>query len=346
MKLSKQQFLYPEEKLNLIPWVNWNTIPIIANNDGDGICSTLFLLNHKLTRDKAVVKGLYTLNKLYLIDKKDIDSIKDMVGIDLEMQIKGMHCLGHHMNITCNPQSVNANDLFGTSENLLENYQRKCPLNTLILLYWLFNEKPKNDREIAFLVYWDSVIYNYEMYKSNVVQWLTKLGMTEILDALENRNNKIKDIINREILPVTSYFKTGYEKSNLPQCNIWPIYDSYTKSFYLPEEPKEKSITSILQLAKDIMGWDIIDFPTVYTYKENYAYSTVLIDEDFQNFKEKIIPIQDKFISSAVTTKQKFCITTKEPIDEEAKKYGLIISNSGVYRRKNYKKENLKERFK
>ena len=326
--------LSAEEKLALIPWIQWDFLPLIANNDGDGISSALFLLNHERTKGKAVVKGLYTLNKLYLTDKSDRHRLKEMVGIDLEMQIKGMHCIGHHMNISCNPQSVNANDLFGISDNLFENFHSKCPLNTLILLYWLFGERPKNDREIAFLVYWDSVVYNYDMYRRNVTRWLEYLQMDDILDALKNRNETIKSIIQNEILPVTETFKTGYEKSGLPQCSLVPVYDKTNRKFYFPKHPRRKSIHTVLNLARRMMGWDVSEFPTVFSYRENYVYTTLLIDKNFHDFKEQIAPIQDRFVSSAVTSKQNFRITTKEPIAEEAEKYGLIVSNAGIYQRK------------
>lgn len=322
------------DKLALIPWVHWDLIPIIANNDGDGVASTIFLLNHEKTKDKAVMKGLYTLDKLYLSDRQDRKNVKNMVGIDLEMQIKGMHCLGHHMNITCNPQSVNANDLFRVSENLLENFHSKCPLNTLMLLYWLLDEKPKNDKEIAFLVYWDSVIYNYNMYRPNVTQWLKRLGMEEILDALENRQEAIRNIINKDILPMTKAFKTGYEKSKLPQCDLVPFYDRDKKQFYFPQNKTAKSIASVLKLIENMMGWDTTGFQTTFGYRENYVYTTLIIDDTFSDFKQQILPIQDKFISSAVTSKKNFRITTKEPIAEEAKRLGLIIGNKGVYQKK------------
>ena len=168
------------------------------------------------------MKGIYTLDKLYLVNKTD-KYHKDMVGIDLKCNSR-VHCIGHHMNINYNPNSLNFNDLFGVSETFIK-FQNKCPLNTLILLYWLFDEKPKNDKEIAFLVYWDSVIWNHQQYHDNVVQWLKTLKMDEILDALENRRESLMNIIENEILPITNAFETGYEKSKLPQCNITPYYN-------------------------------------------------------------------------------------------------------------------------
>lgn len=323
-------------KLDLIPWVHWQSIPVITNNDGDGIASMLFLLNHPLTREKAVMKGLYTLDKLFLENKSDKYLVKDMVGIDLEMQIKGMHCLGHHMNITYNPNSLNANDLFGVSEDLLKNFQSKCPLNTLILLYWLFDEKPKNDREIAFLVYWDSVIWNYQEYRANATEWLKALEMNEILEALQNRRENLMKIIQTEILPLTNPFRTGYEKSKLPQCNITPFYDREKKRFYFPQNQSPKSIDRVLYLMNQLMGWDTSAFLTTFNFRENYVYTTLAVDGKFQDFKRQLANIQDKFISSAVTSKQKFRVTTKYSIEKDVKECGLIISNHGVYQKKSY----------
>jgi len=321
-------------KRKLIPWIDWDLIPVIANNDGDGIASTLFLLNHPLTKERTVMKGIYTLDKLYLVNKADKYHIKDMVGIDLEMQIKGMHCIGHHMNINYNPNSLNFNDLFGVSENILSNFQNKCPLNTLILLYWLFDEKPKNDKEIAFLVYWDSVIWNHQQYHDNVVQWLKTLKMDEILDALENRRESLMNIIENEILPITNAFETGYEKSKLPQCNITPYYNHKRKVFYYPLDNSSKSLSKILNLMNKIMGWKTSGFKTKFYFRDNYIYTTFTVEEEFLHFKKQLENIQDKFISSAITSKQNFRVTTKEPIEKEAEQYGLIISNNGVYQRK------------
>ena len=306
MNLNLKQMITAKEKLDLIPWVNWDLIPVITNNDGDGIASILFLLNHPLTKGKTVMKGIYTLDKLYLTNKFDKVNIKNMVGIDLEMQIKGMYCVGHHMNITYNPNSLNANDLFGVSEDLLFNFHNKCPLNTLILLYWLFNVKPKNDQEIAFLIYWDSVIYNYQKYRPNVVQWLKALKMDEILDALENRKEFLMNIIKKEILPITNSFKTGYEKSKLPQCNIVPYYDREKKMFYFLQNNSSKSISKILGLMNKMMGWETSNFQTKFCFREDYIYTTLIVNSKFDKFKEQLSNIQDKFISSAVTSKQKF----------------------------------------
>lgn len=329
--LNLQQISNTIRKHELIPWLNWDLISVIINNDGDGIASILFLLNHPLTKNKVKMKGIYTLDKLYLVDASDKNRIKNMVGIDLEMQIEGMYCLGHHMNINYNPNSLNFNDLFGISENLLENFHNKCPLSTLILLYWLFDEKPKNDREIAFLVYWDSVIYNYEQYHNNVVQWLKALEMYEILDALENRKDQLTKIIQAEILPVTNSFRKGYEKSNLPQCNIVPYYNPQKQRFCFPE-----SIHKILNLMSKIMGWDISGFKTEFAFREEYVYTTFVIQKKFGEFKEQVGNIKDKIISSAVTSKQTFRVTTREPIEKEAEQYGLIISNNGIYQKKKH----------
>lgn len=321
-------------KRELIPWINWSSIPVIANNDGDGIASSLFLLNHPLTRNKIEMKGIYTLDKLYLVNKADKNHIKDMVGIDLEMQIEGMYCLGHHMNINYNPNSLNFNDLFGVSENLLINFHNKCPLNTLMLLYWLFNEKPKSDREIAFLVYWDSVIYNYQQYRKNVVRWLKALEMDEILDALENREKDLYNIIEQEILPVTNAFKTGFEKSNLPQCNVFPKYNRERKIFYFRQGNSPKSITKVLGLMNKMMGWETSGFKTEFHFRENYIFTTFVVEGKFMDFKKQLENIKNKFISSAVTSKQNFRVTTKEPIEKEAEQYGIIVSNNGIYQRK------------
>lgn len=326
-----------EEKIHLIPWAEWPKIEVITNNDGDGLVSLLFLLNHPKTKNRTVMKGLYTLDKMYLVEKKDRYRLDKMIGIDLDMQIKGMHCLGHHMNISFNENSLNANDLFGISTNMTNNYTRKCPLNTLFLLYWLFNQRVRSDREIAFLVYWDSVLYNYEHYKSNVTNWLKKLGFEEVLDGLENRLDAIKEIIQKEILPYTLPFKTGYEKSGMPQCTILPSYDRANKRFFFSKNSQSpKTMEAFLTFIRRYTGWDTSKVATEFACRENYVYTTFSIGQDFDVFKEQLKSIQEPFISSAVTLKDQFRLTTKTSVTKEAELAGLIITDSSAYMKKTY----------
>lgn len=307
-----------------LTWLmNMENEKAIIHNDIDGIL-TYAILNKYANLKKLV--GIYDLDGLFVTDKKYLkeDELKNICGLDLDMNIDGMRTLGHHMTFTTNNAATNINDLFGISVNISSMYYSKYPLNTVLFLYAILGIKPKSDKEIALLIYADSVFTNFIKYKDNVIWWLEVLELSEVKDALINRYDVLMDIIDKEIAPIMAMIKDERKSSTYSQS---PLITKFSKKYI-------GNPTHVLKLIKDTMGWEVDPLPSKLPYSKIYNNICLDVSKDTKKFQEdKFESIKamfkkqgDEIISSSMTYKNSFKITLR---DENKKiyngKYGYFI---------------------
>lgn len=291
----------------------------IIHSDIDGLLTMGFLQNYAGLKE---IVGIYDLRTFHMKEEKykTRKEFRKMVGLDLDISYFDIRNIGHHMTcVKSNEKSLNINDLYGLQEDLVNNYYRKYPLNTVILLYSLFNIKPKTDEEIALLVYADSVFGNYtDKYKKNVTYWLKILNQYEILDALENRCSTIQNIIDNQILPITSKIKDPRASSKYSQCPL-------TQSVYIQAKGKCIDIYNgnpkiILDLIRRITNWNIIDLPKQLLFTRECYVNTICLSKDKKNkdeiqahlkkLKKFLLENKSDIVSSSMPYINSFRITT------------------------------------
>lgn len=284
---------------------------IIIHSDFDGIISMAFLQHY--AKLKKIV-GIYDLNTFYMKEKKYLkkDVFKDIIGIDLDISYFNIRGLGHHLTCLSNDNCFNINEYYNVKNNPIKNYYKKYPLNTIILLYSIFNIKPKTDEEIALLVYADSVFKNFKEYEYNVTNWLKLLNQYEILNALNNRYDKIKKIIDTKIAPVTSTYKDNRVSSTYSQCPLTTKYIINNKTYY----QYDKNSKPLLELIYKYTTWNIIDLPETFPYQR--ICNNIKID--LSNKKQKDISNEELLIN--------FNKLSKLLLDNN----DMIVSNSMTYK--------------
>lgn len=301
----------------------------IIHNDIDGIISGMFLHNKG-----AEICGVYDLYSFNTTKKEYINNAEQLIGIDLDLNYRDMRCFGHHIVADLNKNGFNINNFMNLDISIKDYFTQKCPLNTIILLYSLFDLKPKNDREIAMLVYPDSVIKNYltPAYKENVINWLKILKQEEIINALENRIDILLDIISQEIVnKIKDVFphKSNHlqnlnnNKRVFPQCHNY-INNKTGKFIY--------DINILIETIDKMMGWETKNFPRKFLYKkifyknETYEYNPnkkrkekvskiiTFKKEDLPTVKERLKVLKNLLVSHSFTYKGGLQITTTEDI--------------------------------
>lgn len=288
---------------------------VIIHSDIDGLLSMGFLQHY--ANMKQIV-GLYDLETFYMKNEHYYkpEVFKNICAIDLDVSYCGIRNVGHH--VTCvksSPNSLNINEFINvssTTDKCVDNYYKKFPLNTVILLYSIFNVQPKSDEEIALLIYADSVFENYTLYKENVTNWLKYFKQDIILDALENRYEKLLNIIDNKIAPITNTIKSRKQYS---QCLLTSTEEMYGTIVYKYNgNPK-----NIINLIKEITNWNILDLPNeLYEIKIFNNTKVVLSKEpkDSKTIKTNLKKLNDflikneKYIvSSSMTYKNEYKIT-------------------------------------
>lgn len=316
----------PIEMRKLVSWIyNLKNKNVIIHSDMDGLLCMAFLQHHA---QLGQIVGLYDLETLYFTDPKFklINNFKELIAIDLDMSLLGIKNIGHHM--TCvkgGSNSLNINEFYKLDEDLYGNFFRKYPLNTVILLYSLFNIEPKSLEEIALIVYADSVFSNYINYSKNVTIWLKKLKQFKILNALENDFDKIMDIIDTKIKPITDLVKDNRvsKQDTYSQCHL-------TTSYYFNGEVRKKykgNPVELLSLIKEITNWNIIDLPSnlfcKVTYNnvkvslieekdksiEDYSLKRNIINKNIQKLDKFLEENKQSVLSSSMTYRDGFKVT-------------------------------------
>ena len=314
VKDKKENDLLDNYREKLV-WPNQiNSESVVIHNDIDGVLSGLYLLNKG-----AAIVGMYDLERFHFTNKQEKNRFDHHVYVDLDIDYREVRSFGHHIIANLNKNAFNLNHVFNLDADFGKLFTNKCPLNTIILLYALYDQKPQTDEEIAFLVYADSVILNFEKYKQNMTNWLRVLGQDEILDALENRIDNLYRIIDELIKPALEVSYPFYEhKQNLngdirkyTQCNHF--IDFKNKTF-------TSDITPIFKLSKELLNLNSEGFPIKFLESIKYVknYKMVYDQEEDLYKKENIVT---KFDSSRIKNFQKAL--------KEVKKY--IVSHSFTY---------------
>lgn len=273
---------------NKVKWLfNLEKEKVIIHNDIDGILSMAFLQNYANLKQ---IVGIYDLDCFYFSQKDylKVSNFKNLIALDLDISFLGIRNIGHHM--TCfntNTSSLNINEEYLlTKDNIIDFYHKKYPLNTIILLYSLFGIEPNTDEEIALLIYADSVYKNYLDYKNNVSNWLKELNQYKILDALENRYDKLINIIISKIAPITNLYKDNRNNSKkaFSQCHI-------TKKDYIYGKETYQYIGNprhLLNLIKDITNWNLINLPNFLPYTRVCNNLSLSLGKDTKTIKENL----------------------------------------------------------
>lgn len=302
---------------NRLSWIKeLSNEDCIIHPDMDGLLSMAFLQN--FANMKQIV-GVYDLDAFYVnnLDLLSQNNFKNLCAIDLDVSYLGIRSLGHHMTcVKSSENSVNINEFMGLTETpakIVDNYYNKFPLNTVILLYSIFDIEPENDEEIALIVYADSVFENYRLYKSNVREWLIKLEQYEILDALDNRYEEIMKIIDNTIAPITNTIESRKKYS---QCLLTYKKGKFNKTTY----HYNKTSNEIIDLIRDITKWNTMYLPSELNKIKIFNNSKVVLSENYNDVSliKKNIEKLDKFlkensesiVSTSMTYKNQYKITT------------------------------------
>lgn len=291
----------------------------IIHSDIDGLLSMAFLQNY--ANMKQIV-GIYDLDAFYMSEFKYLTTkyFKNLCAIDLDVSYLGIRNIGHHMTcVNSSNNSLNINEFVNFNKNtnsIVDNYNQKFPLNTIILLYSIFNIQPKTDEEIALIVYADSVFENYNSYKNNVVKWLKFLGQYNILDALNNRYSDIIKIIDEKILPITKEFSSRKKYS---QC----LLTSKEEMYGIIVQKYNGNPIKLLNLIRKITNWNVIDLPNgLYNIKSFNNLKVILSDDSKDiNLIKKNLKKLDTFlkenskniVSSSMTYRNEYKITVNKP---------------------------------
>lgn len=341
VKDKKENDLLNNYRKQLVWPNNIENEELVIHTDIDGILSGLYLLNKG-----AKIVGMYDLERFHFIDNESKKNLKNHIYIDLDIDYKEVKSFGHHINARLNKNSFNLNHVFNLDADLEKLFSNKCPLNTIILLYALYDEKPKTDEEIALMVYADSVILNYEKYTENMTNWLRLLGQDEILDALENRIEVLYKIIEEKIKPTLERsYSLNNHKQNLngdvrkfPQCNN--LIDFKKKTFV-------NDISVIFELSKEILNFESEGFPLIFPENEKFVknyrmvynaekelYEKENITINFErsltkDFQRAIKEVKEHFVSHSFTYSNALQVTLNKDVemtfDEKTKK--IIVKN-------------------
>lgn len=304
-------------------WILGKTLEkdgLLIHADIDGITSGLLLANQT---NKQII-AIYDLLTIYSIN--DVLDFNKIMAVDLDLNIQGLNCIGHHMIPHINRYSFNINYYSGVSkgEGVYKNYAQKYPLNTIILLYAILGKQPKSDREIALLMYCDSVILNYigygngRCYKQNVLDWLNYLGMTTIIDVLENRIDVIMDIINKEIAPICDKIGIGtYRQSRYSQCYL--TSRKKKELTYKKEDLVEliNLISDILDIKKEYMHYEYPYKTSYYETRKDFFNKNIkdidVIRDKYAILINSIIRYKDDIVSMGLPFRHTISLTTVKP---------------------------------
>jgi len=150
------------------------------------------------------------------------------------------------------------------------HYKNKYKGNTAINIYTMAGREPTTLKEIAFVLYIDSVfdIYYDKKYTKNFVQWMKRIGQNNILKALENHFLEIEKIIKNEIAP----FFNKFHKS---------------KSIDDPDRVVPKNRQGNVKIIGGRLSNDFYEIIDFIKYMTGFSIPiTLLLDLDFQ-FVEK-----------------------------------------------------------
>lgn len=267
----------------------------IIHNDLDGLLSWLFLEKFGFR-----LGGVYDNRTLYLVEGV---SLEDCFGVDLDLFLPGVPTLGHHFTLFSHENHVNPNVIFGVTD--VEQYQNlndfmypprycyKCPLPTILLLYWLTGDPiPSHSEGSVWLLYTDSLFRSYGKYKHNVAAWLKELGLQDLLENLSSK--RLMDSVSQcaEKISLLENRLSGRgvkmsEKRPFPQCSFKPLELPLLTPFI-------RDLQQTLQIEHRIIIPD--DLTTAF---EGYSYEFYLNDKVHHALRVK--SLNEEMISHGVT---------------------------------------------
>jgi hypothetical protein len=171
----------------------------IISNDVDGLLSGL-LLQHCVN---GSIVGVYDCKQLYVC--KDID-VNDAIFVDIEIWRSQVRSIGHHM-LCYSPKNLTSKIEHNLHQCIQPNiidkkfvnkqYGEKYPLGTIHLLWSLF-EMSLNNIDYTWLLMADGMLNNYMKYSANVIRWLEKLNLIQLVDHTTNLHRDIRLKIDSE----------------------------------------------------------------------------------------------------------------------------------------------------
>ena len=265
MKQFKQQFL---EQLN-------EKKGITTHIDQDGLLSLVYLHHKK----GLPLKGLFDLHstdggysELYTEDE---EKFNNNVFIDLSICNKSILSTDHHIlpSAFCGKSNFNLNKIYPKAQNVINDrnaFFNKCPLPTIIILMWFFDEDIRKytyeQRVLLFAA--DSFYRLYHKYTDNVKNWLEFLGLDYIIEGL----SEVKEADVQAMKEKMGIVRSGYVH--------------YEGGEFITEDTGT-SLQDYLNNISKIMGWNYVkvpEFDLVYGFKnESHTYSK--IDEVLEDDK-------------------------------------------------------------
>ena len=216
-------------------WLSEKKRPFIISNDYDGLICASFL-SHYL---KWNLVGYYDYNSIWLSNEAR-NNKKDFIWVDLNILPKtGKSIGGHIVSIkgetpTGFKSSCNANILAKLSS---EDFSKKYPFSTLLLLLWLFNiQYKKDDIGKLFLLHSDNTWMKVQKYSKNISEWkdiLSNYNWDQLFSNIDSIDyeSKIDQFLYPKLIQIGASSKFGklsskYLNIKSRECKFNPDWDT------------------------------------------------------------------------------------------------------------------------
>jgi hypothetical protein len=240
------------------PWLTQRNLPMVTNNDLDGIVSASFLSHHLGWR----LIGFYDLKKLWL-DTEFEGDLSEPVYVDLDVTYPNLRAIGHHVQVQRSETQVNPNFLYGVT---LANFEVKYPMGTILFLMALHRaEVPKREECKALLLHSDSTWKSFyglvgeksqrmkEVIHQNVLNWVgNRLRFPQLCEMLESLSGEqFEAVVNKHVVSKTS---TVFSKD---QCPFSLEYRGRT----VWESRERTKVEFLTKMIADVTGWQQMHLP-------------------------------------------------------------------------------------
>lgn len=238
----------------------------------------------------------YNINYFYSFDFMavlDSSDKRSSIGVDLALK-NGYTLCNHltlkHINSYKNPDSVNLNNILGISN---DNYSQKYSGSTLLMLWSIFDlPLPKSEEGKKILLSIDSAHKGYRkpQYRHILVNWLDRLGLTELIPTLEDNpfnemeafrfKHELDTSINFNMDRELQFFPSGRNKSSDGGLDLEWISKHLGFQVELPKEQFEFELKATFtneNIEAHEMTQKTIDksFSYAFTYKNKLKLSTI-----------------------------------------------------------------------
>lgn len=240
------------------PFLEDRNRAMVVGSDVDALLSAAFL-HEELGWEFA---GFYTgFETVYYTD---VDTIRDAVWVDLDVNRPSLRSVGHHILRTRQDdalpglrRSLNLNEVRGVYR---KDFTRKYPLGTIHFLLWYHDVEEFTDLQEAFLLSADSTWINAQRYTDNVTEWVENcLPVSWLVDAIEAvQTIEFERRIREEVYPriETTGFSRGGSSGRTSSSHLG--LNGWQCSF---TDPTTDEVVNLVDLIADVMDWGPVAIP-------------------------------------------------------------------------------------